>query len=235
MDKSKRTVLIRSMISLALLLVALIIFVVVLVVFSATYGLPLTSDGEVGWLVLAAVLVAASTSVGCGAVAASVRGLDKRTGAVRRRSMNALLCLLSIILLLVPASLVLDTGNKDPGGECVYDYATCIGRPLVLGVGVFVLAIAPLLIVGLIFTIGAVSSGLARAATLNNSGWLAGLLVYVIGSLVGAVAASLLLAQNRINDTTTQFAMAILILLPFLTPVITLTYSFFGRLRSEST
>jgi hypothetical protein len=238
-DKSKRTILITSILSLALLLGAVMIFVVVLVTYSTPSGLILTSDDEVTDLLLAAIMVAASALVGIGVVAAATRGLDERTRAVRRRSIDSLLCLLAIVLISAPLSVVTDTsdGSRWPLGECpgIYDYSTCVGRPLSLTASVLLFALVPLLLVGVSLAIGAVSAGLSRAAKANSWGGLAAILVYLVGSLVVAVAAFLPLEQNRISDPHTQFALGTLVLSPFLTSVVTLIYSFFGRTLSKST
>lgn len=102
MTNSKRTVLNRSIASLALLLAGVVIFVVVVVMFSTAYGLLLTSDNEVALLFLAAVLVAASAIVAFRAVAAGTRSSNKSKRAVRARSIDSLICLLSVFFILVP-------------------------------------------------------------------------------------------------------------------------------------
>jgi hypothetical protein len=242
MAMSKRAVHTWSMWSLGLLLGALIAFLVVVLTTPTPYGLhglPLTSDTEVDFLLLAAFLVAVSALVALGAVAAGTRGLDKRTRAVRRRSIDALICLLANVLIFVPAGLLdLGRGNKVPGGECAYDSTTCIGRPMQLGYGVFFLVFVPLLITYVICMIGAVAAGISRAAKSGKRGWFVAIPVYLIGSVIIAVWAIVTLAQAASQGLTmepsSEVALSLLILTPFLTPVVTLLYSLVDREQSKS-
>jgi hypothetical protein len=194
----------------------------------------------VDFLLLAALLVTASALVALGAVAAGTRGLDKGLRAVRRRSIDALICMLANILIFLPGILVgVGNGNKAPGGDCAYDYATCIGRPLTLGVGLAFLEFVPLLITYLIFTIGAVSAGISRAAKSGKRGWFVAILVYLIGSVISAIWAIFALmhaaAQGLTMELSSELALSLLILSPFLTPIVLLLYSFVYREQSKST
>jgi hypothetical protein len=222
MDTRNHHTLIWVLISAGLLIPALLIFLLV----GAGNAAPVPSGtafdnathGDARLLALGALFVTASALVAFGAVAARHRGLERGTRAPRVRSLDALVCLVAVVLMFATPALAFS--GADPASPLAYTMRSAEAGLLVAPLGVL------LIVLYIIFAIGALFAGLSDAAATGRRGWYV-IMIAPWAALPIAIAVALLAGTGRLDlSPALVWVVAIVIGSPLLSPIVTLIYSF---------